>query len=242
MSVGLQPNIALPGRAKFEKARHIAHAPGHHQAKHGGKQAAVDINVGKMQNLMATAEQRFSGVQSRAMARDADVNAHEQAHQSAGGHLSGGINLVYATTSAAMPDGTTRTVSFANEGSVPLAMPGLPGVVPPTQAGLTKLQSVRQDFSTAKSAAEAPGYDLSSADSSIASRASGGMSAIDSLLATTHTQMAEITAFQAKSSGAAAVGADTAAKTIQGGGDLDALIREQQPPQGPAQTGLNIVA
>lgn len=120
---------------------------------------------------MAQAERQAAAMESRAMAEDADTQAHEAAHQSAGGHLAGGISLGFSTVSMTMPDGTQRTVTYASSGSVPIAMPAVPQALPPGPDSMAKLAQVQSDLTIAESAALAPGAGLSSADSAIAAMA-----------------------------------------------------------------------
>lgn len=79
----------------------------------------------------------------------AKIMAHEQAHQSAGGHLAGGIVIEY------------NALGIAVAGHVPIQLPALDPSNPEQAASDAKLVI---------SAAEAPGGDMSGQDSAVAAQ------------------------------------------------------------------------
>lgn len=121
---------------------------------------------------------RFSAMEQRLMAEDADTRRHEAAHKSAAGPRAGSISYGFQTMSMKMADGSNRSVTYAASGSVPISL----AAVPPPEAGRGSLVQAQADLQLAYAGATAP-HNMSSADSAIASRASAGLSAISALLA-----------------------------------------------------------
>jgi hypothetical protein len=136
------------------------------------------------ENVMAHADARASEIKAKLLSRDAKVKDHEQAHQSAAGHLAGGIQLDMASQTINKPDGTSETVDYAAGGSVPITMPSVPdeGRLPPGPEGRAKLEQVQADLQLAFNGATAPGDDMSGADSAIAAKAKSGLGQVGSLL------------------------------------------------------------
>ncbi len=199
-NIGLHSHMTMPGANRYQQM----------QRGQNGQQNRQQS--GQMQDIMAQAEARFAGIRSKAQAEGSETERHEAAHQSSGRHLAGGINLNYRTVSVQMPDGSSRNVTYAAEGSVPLAMPSVPKNVPKTEAGRQRLQQVFEDFQIAKEAAEAPGHGLSGADVAIASRASAGIGEVGSLMANLDSVISNI----GKNQGAIAFGANGNAPGPQG--------------------------
>jgi hypothetical protein len=170
--LGAMPSsIVLPGANRLQPGK---------QDKSAGPVNGAD-NTFQRQAVMAEANQQFAGIRSRAMAEDSDTRKHEQAHQCAGGSLAGGVCLCFQTVSVQMPDGTSQSVSYAAEGSVPIAMPGVPPLTSIDPSNRQKLEQARSNLQIARSAALAPSSP-SSPDAAIAARASSDLSSVNSLL------------------------------------------------------------
>lgn len=115
-------------------------------------------------------EQRFNQMNARAMERHQHVVSHEQAHAAAAGSFGGGIHLDYQTLQVPMGNGTSRTITFANAGHVPVKFPSVNVPKKPTAAHVGELKSAQSAFRQIMAAASAPS-DMSSADASVAARA-----------------------------------------------------------------------
>jgi hypothetical protein len=170
--------MVLGDAGQFSQNLQVIHGPGH-----GCDQCQITYATNQNNSMMADAMARFGEIQSHAMAEDADTRSHEAAHQAAGGSLAGQARFGFRTVSIQMPDGTAKSVTYAAEGSVPIAMPGVPSAAPQNDGERRMIENVRSQLKTVQAAATAPGARMSGADAAIASTAASGLSMLSGLLA-----------------------------------------------------------